>query len=289
MQHDDVVWRVLNNTFCSFKVKIRNNTFCRNEYNVTGLCNKSSCPLANSRYATIIEKDGWCYLYMKTIERAHTPANLWERVKLSKNIAEAMKQINEHLIYWPSWLKNKVKQRLVKIKQYLIKTRRMATKIQPKLIGIRRKEERRETSREAKALLAAQLENSIKQELINRWKAGTYKEEIHNYPLAQFESALEDQEKELEDEEVSNQPETVEEFIEYDEDLEDYDAEHEVEDEQNFDNLEDLDEDDEDDEPLDKKRKGSGKDKPIIKKPHVSIEYEEEGPSRTAEVVSHRK
>ncbi|ETV81061.1 hypothetical protein H257_05683 [Aphanomyces astaci] len=276
MQHDEVIWGVINNQFCSFKSKLREGSaFCRNEYNVTGLCNRQSCPLANSRYATIREHNGVCFLYMKTIERAHSPKNLWEKIKLSKNYTKSLAQLDEHLQYWPKKLLHRNKQRLTKIHQYLMRMRKLRMKTKPNLVVISKKIERRESRREEKAKVAAKLETSIEKELLERLQKGTYGD-IYNFPEREFTKLL-DEHEEIESEQ--SEDEEVEEEVEY---VEDFEDESDMEDYEQQGSDSDNDDDDESSSDEDQPKRKKPKRQPTQKGPYVEIEYEHEQESATS-------
>ena len=202
---------------------------------MTGLCNRQSCPLANSRYATVRSENGILYLYMKSVERAHMPSKLWERIKLSENYARALAQIDERLIYWPKFLIHKCKQRMTRLAQVALRSRRLVREEERMgetvVARIAPKVRRRESTRERKALAAAKVERQIEKELIERLRSGAYGEQPLNVEEGIWKKVLRglerggqaerdvDYDEEEDEEEIEEEGEV--EYVSGDEDLED--------------------------------------------------------------------
>ncbi|KAF1961096.1 Mak16 protein [Byssothecium circinans] len=229
MASDELVWSVIGTDFCSYKLKTsKDQTFCRNEHNVSGFCSRQSCPLANSRYATIRSDPatGNLYLYIKAIERAHLPSKWWEKIKLSRNYTQALEQVDSHLAYFPKFLVHKNKQRLTRLTQVNLRIKKLAKeeerlgeKLVPRLAP---KVRRREEGRERKALAAAKVERSIERVLIDRLRSGVYGDRPLNVEPNVWKRVM----RGLEKEGQAQRDEDLDEGIEEDEVEQEYEMEN---------------------------------------------------------------
>jgi protein MAK16 len=301
MSSDEIVWQVINQQFCSYKLKTtKGQNFCRNEYNVSGLCNRQSCPLANSRYATVRSdpETGAMYLYMKTVERAHMPSKWWERIRLSSNYAKALEQVDERLIYWPKFLVHKCKQRLTRLTQVAIRMKKLAKeeerlgeRVVPKLAP---KIRRREETRERKAESAAKVERAIERELIERLRSGAYGDRPLNVEEGIWKKVLRglersgdgERDEDMDDGELEDEEEEGVGEVEYVSDLEDEEDLEDIEDwlgADSADSSDDYDEEDdegedESDEESDKEDSDAPSDEEEVKKPKPGFKRKRPAP-----------
>ena len=194
---DIMIWNVLEYSNCTYRTRAVDQNFCRSTENVTGLCNRKSCPLANSQYSTTRLEKGKVYLLLKTPERAHMPAKLWEKVELPEDVVKGMDIIDEQLQYWDEWLVEKVKQRYVRILETLENMREMRKAPKVRELPIKNKAEKRNKAREEKALSVAHVSYRVKEELLDRLKNGVYGE-IYNLKEDEFNEALDEMEQPVE-------------------------------------------------------------------------------------------
>lgn len=149
------------------------------------------------------------------------PSKLWERIKLSQNYVQALAQIDDRLIYWPKFLIHKCKQRLTRLTQVAIKSRKVARedeRLGEKLVGVKPKIKRREATRERKALAAAKVERAIEKELVERLRSGAYGDKPLNVEENIWKKVLKGLEKggeverDLDQDELEDEDELEEEY-----------------------------------------------------------------------------
>ncbi|KAI5184540.1 protein MAK16 [Nematocida homosporus] len=177
MLDDQSIWNAIGQShkFCSFKMKTdTEEVLCKNANNVSGICSRSTCPLANSKYATVRAINDKLYLLLKEPERVHKPRLQYEKILLDSDYKTALSQIDKEVKDFGSFLVHKCKQRLTKLSDYLERKELLDKIGRPNYIKRRKKAEKQDRARETKAVKVAKIEKSLESEILERFSAGVY-------------------------------------------------------------------------------------------------------------------
>lgn len=206
MNNDDSIWHCIGEdikgvgSFCAYKVKsVQDHALlCTNEYNLTGDCNRDSCPLANSQYGTIREFAGKITLHLKTVERAHLPSKMWENIELPKNRHKAFEIIDDRMVgYYKDEYIELCKKKYMVMRTIIKRARKQKVALlQQKSTREHRKITKRELRREAAALQASRLNLKIENALLDRLQNGFYGE-LYDVGEQQLSDEVEESENEL--------------------------------------------------------------------------------------------
>lgn len=175
---DRKIWDAIGNKKkCSFKLATKLDTLCKNVYNVTGMCNEFSCPLANTKYATVRSINEELFLFIKEPERCAEPRYMYEKIKLSEDYDTALKEIEEYLEFWDSEIIHKCKQRMTKLVESHERIKYLRENGQEEYMVRKTKMNRREKIRALRALNSINFEQEIGDEILMRLETGVYGEE----------------------------------------------------------------------------------------------------------------
>ncbi len=193
---------------------------------------------------------------------------------------KSIEQIDTELKYFPKFLIHKCKQRFTRIRQVLIKKKKMKLEGDEEYKIVSRKAEKREKSRLIKAEKSAVIENHIAQELLKNLKNGKY-EGIYNFDKNAFRKILEKENAESDKEEDFNEEDYDKGYIESfsEDELNENESEEFSDENINIYNNKNNEEDDFDDIFNNNKKDNVSKDKKTGKKRKrgkTNLEYERE-------------
>ncbi|ORD95091.1 mitogen_activated protein kinase [Enterospora canceri] len=183
---DRKIWDSIGNKkTCAYRMGSRKDTLCKNKYNLTGICSEFSCPLANTKYATIRFENEKVLLCVKEPERSTTPVTMWEEIELGYDYKKALETIENKLADFDQIAIDRCKNRLTQCFEALERIIEMSKTPQDQLVARKKRMTRREKVRALKALNTINFEKEVGDELMERLKTGVYGTDL----LEQFETA----------------------------------------------------------------------------------------------------